>query len=119
MPRWAQRATLAAGAMALAGAGLVACSDGNGGGGGDGLRLVARDFRFEPATFEVVGGSQATVEVTNAGSTTHNVTIAESGVDLDLRPGETVNLIFVPSGDRLSFSCKYHADRMTGNIVVR
>lgn len=115
--RPARPVATAAGVLLLAAAALGACR--GGGGEADGLRLVARDFAFDPTTIEVVGGSQATVEATNTGSVVHNISVEGSEIDLDLRPGESVNLIFVPSGDRLPFRCKYHPGRMAGTFVVR
>ena len=60
--------------------------------------------------------------IKNEGRNLHNVTIAGTGIDFDIRPGK--QLYIEPVGDELgigthTITCKYHADQgMTGRLTV-
>lgn len=83
-------------------------------------KLLALDFRFEPATVPARSGRQVTLGITNTGTVDHNFSIPGLSVDTDVKPGETINVIFVaPGSGPLSFFCKFHQDRnMTGSLEV-
>ena len=93
-----------------------ACSGGEG--GDEALELTVRDFSFEPTSLSVTAGEQATVRLVNEGQVVHNVTIDGTAVDVDVQPGRSVNLIFVPEAGTGAFRCKYHPDRMSGRFLV-
>jgi plastocyanin len=111
------RRALAAVAVVLASA--SACS---GGGGGPGeLTLEAGDIRFVPETVVVQAGGQVTVALRNTDSVRHNLSVPGVEADVDVEPGRSVNVIFVPPGTgALEFFCKYHREQgMRGTFQVR
>ena len=62
-----------------------------------------------------------TLRVTNTGTMKHNVTIPEQGIDVDVLPGETVDVaVEVETGARPTvFVCKYHRTAgMVGALVT-
>lgn len=82
--------------------------------------LAALDFRFQPDTLKAQAGRQVTLGLTNEGSVDHNFSISSLEADVDLKPGETINVIFIapPSGP-IEFFCKFHQDQgMRGVISI-
>lgn len=114
------KGTLAMLAAALA-AVLAPIATGCSGAGPGGPKLEAFDFRFQPATIAVAGGNQLTLPFANKGKEPHNITIPAIGADLDLQPGESINVIFIPpASGPLEFFCKFHKSQgMVGTFQVK
>lgn len=70
---------------------------------------------FEPAAIRVTPGADVTFE--NRGGATHSVTIEPLGIDLDVSPGQSVQVRFDEPGD-YDYVCKYHPPDMRGRVLV-
>jgi plastocyanin len=84
------------------------------------VRVVARDFAFDPSCLIVLGGQGLVIR--NAGSNLHNFTVQGSPIGIDVPPGEVVRTEAVggavPPGT-YSFYCIYHRGQgMTGELTV-
>jgi uncharacterized cupredoxin-like copper-binding protein len=85
-------------ALAIAFAALVAGACG-GGGSGDGtaegpaapadIRVVAKEYRFEPADLTIDAGKPVVVEVENIGSIPHDLTVRKGGFKLTVARNKT------------------------------
>lgn len=79
--------------------------------GGNTLGLAAVDSRFDPPAIHVTASGPVTLPFRNRGSIVHNLTIPDAGVDIDLEPGDGINVVFVPPrAGTLSAFCKYHRE---------
>lgn len=89
-------------AVALAAAALLVC--GACGGGGDGeeasggsgddsrpadLRVIAKEYRFEPAALAIDAGKPYVLEVENIGSIPHDLSVRKGGFKLTVQRGKT------------------------------
>ena len=75
-------------------------------------------FSFDPSTINAPKGSTATIELTNAGSVKHNLTIKPLNVNQDLDPGKSMTLVVkLGTAAQVPFYCEYHkASGMTGTF---
>lgn len=82
------------------------------------MPLSALDFRFEPSEVRPAGVDQAGLALTNGGGVTHNLTVPGTAVDIDVEPGQSFNVIFVPptGTPTIEAFCKYH--RAQGMVVT-
>jgi plastocyanin len=82
--------------------------------------ITMKDNFYEPVCLAV--SSTQPITFTNAGNATHNFSIEDQGVDIDVAAGE--ELTTEPVGDlvrpgNFRFFCKYHErDGMVGTIIV-
>ena len=82
--------------------------------------LELDDFYFSPTVLNGTAGKSLTLHLENEGSTEHNFSVSEQGIDQDVEAGEKaeVTLTFPDSGT-LVFFCKYHQDMgMRGALEV-
>jgi len=102
--------------------GLVGC-----GGGGDGddvlgsarnADLIVDDKEpfYEPKNLEIVLNREVTFTVFNEGKEVHNVTIPGFEVDMDVAPGQSIDIKLrainaEPRDGFFSFYCKFHQSR--------
>jgi plastocyanin len=108
--------------------GLAAC-----GGGSSGKSLsssadvVAKDSpkpHFDPNTLKATAGSDVSFSFRNDGKVVHNFTLSYAGVDVDVPPGQTVQVKFkvpdkVKGVDYFTFYDKnYQGDGMQGRLNV-
>ena len=70
------------------------------------LRVVATEFRFEPATLTIQAGQPATLTLKNAGQTLHDITI-QAGPDRAATGGHA-------DGDHLNSDDPYHIAASAG-----
>jgi len=84
------------------------------------VRMMARDFAFDPSCLIVLGGQGLVVR--NAGSNLHTFTVEGSSIGIDVPPGEVARTEAVggavPPGS-YAFYCIYHRGQgMTGELTV-
>lgn len=91
------------------------------------VKVVARDFKFEPAKLEATVGKTFNLTLENAGSSPHTLTVYE---DSDFKNAHSVNIQAVAGGQSETspatfeeaktyfFRCELHPDQMKGEIVV-
>lgn len=67
-------------------------------------------YFFDPHTIDAPRGSKATIEIRNAGTVEHNLTIPSLHYDQDLAPGKSVTptIILGSPSSVIGFYCKYH-----------
>jgi plastocyanin len=85
------------------------------------IEIDAGDSFFAPTCALNVPAGAVTLRVTNTGTMKHNVTITEQGIDVDVLPGETIDVdVDVTAGAApLVFVCKYHRTAgMVGALVA-
>jgi len=80
------------------------------------------DFYFGPTMLQGDAGQALTLETFNEGDATHNLTIADQGIDVDVdveAGGEAEIEVTFPESGTLVFECKYHAGQgMIGALEV-
>lgn len=78
------------------------------------------DFYFEPTVLEGEAGQTLTLEAFNEGDATHNLTIADQGIDVDVEAGGEAEIeVTFPESGTLVFECRYHAGQgMIGALEV-
>lgn len=86
------------------------------------VRLVARDYSFDPPTIEVPAGRPFTLVFVNEGAVEHDVEVHELGIHLHAQPGETVARTYtVDSPGEHEMACEVPGHRelgMVGEFVV-
>jgi hypothetical protein len=93
-------------------------------------QVTAGDFYFEPTVvigppggpedLAAVDGIQVYLVVTSASRDSHNVSIPDQEIDVDVPPGGDVRIIVTfPDSGTLVYACKYHRGRgMAGALVA-
>ncbi len=102
---------------------LVLALVGCGGGGGDDnvlggaknadLVVNDKDPFYEPKNLELVLNREVTFTVLNEGKKVHNITIPGFAIDMDVAPGQTIDIKLpavasAPRDGFYSFYCKFH-----------
>jgi len=85
------------------------------------IDITGGDSFFAPTCALNVPAGAVTLRVTNTGTMKHNVTVVDQGIDVDILPGETVEIdVDVPEGGApLVYLCKYHrTSGMVGALAV-
>jgi plastocyanin len=107
--------------------GAAACGGGGSGGSSStkegsssSKELELDDYYFEPKTVQGNAGQKITLELKNEGSTEHNLTLSDQGIDQDVEEGESAKVtVTVPQSGSVQFYCKYHRSMgMTGTLKV-
>ncbi len=99
--------------------GLVGCGGGddkpNVLGGASTADLVVNDERpfYEPKNLEIALNRDITFTVFNEGDKVHNITIPGFAIDMDVEPGQTIDIKLpavsaAPRDGFYSFYCKFH-----------
>ena len=92
--------------------------EGVGGATGAAATIDAGDFFFSPTCVVNDVGDTITMTVTNSGGILHNVSIADQGIDVDVVPGETIEVSFELGDAPLLYICKYHRTAgMVGAVI--
>lgn len=112
--------------VALASVGLTACAHERSGNvhdgtatGSDAIEVTLHDDEFDPANLELEAGAEVNVEIHNAGSSQHNLTI--DTLDLStgtVEPGQVVAATFVVPRGTTEYRCTFHPG-MHGEILAR
>jgi plastocyanin len=84
------------------------------------LDLELDDFYFEPTVLSGSSGETLTLHLENEGSTEHNFSVTDQGIDQDVEQGEDAQVsVTFPDSGTLVFFCKYHQDMgMRGGLEV-
>ena len=75
---------------------------------------MAKSYRFEPQTIEVMAGD--TVTWTNDDNFTHTVQV-DGGEDHEVEPGDSVSITFDEPGT-YHYVCRLHSHDMDGEVIV-
>jgi plastocyanin len=96
---------------------------------GDVVQVEARDFAFVPTELEATEGDPITVEVTNAGSAPHTLTVyADEEFTEAVEGADTESISGGGSGDftttfeaagKYFFRCEIHPGQMQGELTVQ
>lgn len=84
------------------------------------LDLELDDFYFSPTVITGTAGGTLTLHLENEGSTEHNFSVTDQGIDQDVENGEKAEVsVTFPDSGTLVFFCKYHQDMgMRGALEV-
>lgn len=84
------------------------------------VEIVAKDFSFTPAKFQVDAGGTFEVALNNSGAVPHTFTIDELDVDVEANVGEEMTVSVTPSSaGEFTYYCRFHrAQGMQGRITV-
>jgi plastocyanin len=98
------------------------------GAAGDEVQVTASDFAFSPASFNVPAGQPVKVEVTNAGSAPHTLTVYSdgaftstiSGADTEqIESSEDADFTTTFEAGNYFFRCEVHPSAMQGTITAQ
>ena len=84
------------------------------------LDLELDDFYFEPTVLTGTAGESLTLHLGNEGSTEHNFSVTDQGIDQDVEDGGNADVtVTFPDSGTLVFFCKYHQNMgMRGALEV-
>ena len=84
------------------------------------LDLELDDFYFAPTVLTGSAGETLTLHLENEGSTEHNFSLTDQGIDQDVEAGEKAEVsVTFPDSGTLVFFCKYHQNMgMRGALRV-
>jgi plastocyanin len=84
------------------------------------LGLELDDFYFEPTVLTGTAGESLTLHLENEGSTEHNFSVTDQGIDQDVEDGGKADVsVTFPDSGTLVFFCKYHQNMgMRGALEV-
>ena len=84
------------------------------------LDLELDDFYFEPTVINGTAGEKLTLHLENEGSTEHNFSVTDQGIDKDVEDGAKAEVtVTFPDSGTLVFFCKYHQNMgMRGALEV-
>jgi len=83
------------------------------------LQLIAADFEFDKETLTATAGQTLKLEIQNNGAVTHNLTVENLNVDMDVQSGATEEQTPVTaSPGTYNYFCEFHPDKMKGVLTV-
>src|SRR5262245_33998323 len=84
------------------------------------LDLELDDFYFDPTVLTGTAGETLTLHLENEGSTEHNFSVTDQGLDQDVEDGGNADVtVTFPDSGSLVFFCKYHQNMgMRGALEV-
>lgn len=84
------------------------------------VKLEQDDFYFDPTILKGTPGQAVTLHIENEGSTTHNFSITDQNVDVDVDAGKDADVkVKFPQSGTLVFFCKFHQSMgMLGGLQV-
>jgi len=84
------------------------------------LDLELDDFYFKPTVINGTAGEKLTLHLENEGSTEHNFSVTDQGIDKDVEDGAKAEVtVTFPDSGTLVFFCKYHQNMgMRGALEV-
>jgi plastocyanin len=75
---------------------------------GASTKVQAGDFYFAPTCITQTPSGTVALVVHNRGSALHNVSVADQGIDRDVRAGKTITVRVQITSSPVSYFCKYH-----------
>jgi plastocyanin len=84
------------------------------------LDLELDDFYFKPTVLTGTAGETLMLHLENEGSTEHNLSVSDQGIDQDVEDGGDADVtVTFPESGTLLFFCKYHQDMgMRGALEI-
>ena len=80
------------------------------------IALNAGDIFFDPNALTIPANTNVTVELRNEGAAQHNLTVAGTGIDVDIAPGDSTQVrINLPAGE-YAFYCNVPGHREAGMV---
>jgi len=85
-------------------------------GAGNAVEVVAKDIFFEPKVLSIPADTDVTVQVPNQGVTLHNFSIDELGIDVDIAPGATEEVVINAPAGEYEFYCNVPGHKQAGMV---
>ena len=85
------------------------------------VEVVSYDIYFEPTEFSIPADTDVTVTLPNEGVTLHNFAIDELGIDVDIAPGATEEVVINAPAGEYEYYCNvpgHKAAGMLGTLTV-
>jgi uncharacterized cupredoxin-like copper-binding protein len=85
------------------------------------VEIVSHDIFFEPDTLTILANTDVTVSLPNQGVSAHNFSIDALGIDVDLPPGATEEIVINAPAGEYEFYCNVPGHKeagMVGTLVV-
>jgi plastocyanin len=83
--------------------------------------VVAKDIFFEPSEVTIPANSDVTVNLPNEGAAPHNFSIDELGIDVDIAPGATEQVVINAPAGEYEYYCNVPGHKeagMVGTLIV-
>src|SRR5919112_2435698 len=83
--------------------------------------IVAQDILFEPKELTIPANTDVTVNVPNEGAAPHNFSIDELGIDVDIAPGATEQVVINAPAGEYEYYCNVPGHKeagMVGTLIV-
>jgi uncharacterized cupredoxin-like copper-binding protein len=81
---------------------------------GTALEVVSYDIYFEPSELMITANTDVTVTLPNEGVTLHNFAIDELGVDVDINPGSTEEVVINAPAGTYEYYCNVPGHKQAG-----
>lgn len=85
------------------------------------VEVISYDIYFEPTSLTIPANTDVTVVLPNEGVTAHNFSIDALGIDVDLAPGATEEVVINASAGEYEFYCNVPGHKeagMVGTLIV-
>lgn len=107
---------------AAAGGATTPASGGEQGGGSAGIQLAMHDTYFEPTSITIPADTATTIHITNQGATTHNFSVPQLNISVDLDAGASTDVeIPATAAGEYDFDCDIPGHKeagMVGKLIV-
>jgi plastocyanin len=93
-----------------------------GGGAGQAVTVESYDIYFEPDALSIPADTDVTVRLPNEGVTLHNFSIDQLGIDVDIAPGATEEVVINAPAGEYEFYCNVPGHKpagMVGTLTVQ
>src|SRR5919112_902010 len=78
--------------------------------------IVAQDILFEPKELTIPANTDVTVNVPNEGAAPHNFSIDALGIDVDIAPGATEQVVINAPAGEYEFYCNVPGHKEAGMV---
>jgi len=85
-------------------------------GAGQAVEVEAYDIYFEPKELSIPANTDVTVQVPNEGAALHNFSIDELGIDVDIAPGATEEVVINAPAGEYQFYCNVPGHKQAGMV---
>ena len=86
------------------------------------VTVVSHDIYFDPKEITIPANADVTFILPNEGVTMHNFAIPDLGIDVDIQPGETQEVVVNAPAGTYEFDCNvpgHKAAGMVGTLTVQ